>query len=67
MQVLPNLSAVLHLDDHRECRVLTETVLQHLPGIPEHGRIRRVTRGDFVYAMDDPTGEVFFPDGGGWL
>jgi CRP/FNR family cyclic AMP-dependent transcriptional regulator len=49
-----------HFHEHRECRVLTETVLQHLPGAPERGTVRRVTRGDLVYAMGDPTGDVFF-------
>ncbi len=49
-----------HFSAHRECRVLTEAVVQHLPGVPEAGTIRRHARGELVYAMGDPTGEVFF-------
>lgn len=41
-------------------RVLTETVLQHLPGVPERGGIRRLGRGNLIYATGDPTGEVFY-------
>ncbi len=49
-----------HFSAHRECRVLTEAVLQHLPGAPDSGTIRRHARGELVYAMGDPTGDVFF-------
>ncbi|MDQ7859819.1 MAG: Crp/Fnr family transcriptional regulator [Armatimonadota bacterium] len=45
---------------HHECRVLTEAVVEHLPGAPRSGAIRRVRRGELIYAMGDPTGEVFF-------
>lgn len=49
-----------HFQAHRECRVLTESVLQHLPGAPTSGVPRTVPRGALVYAMGDPTGEVYF-------
>jgi CRP-like cAMP-binding protein len=45
---------------HGECRVLTETAVEHLPGAPQRGAPRRVRRGQLVYAMGDPTGDVFF-------
>ncbi|MDR7522453.1 MAG: Crp/Fnr family transcriptional regulator [Armatimonadota bacterium] len=45
---------------HHECRVLTESVMEHLPGPPARGRVVRVPRGELVYAMGDPTGVVFF-------
>jgi CRP/FNR family cyclic AMP-dependent transcriptional regulator len=45
---------------HHECRVLTESVMEHLPGAPLSGVVRRVRRGELIYAMGDPTGEVFF-------
>lgn len=56
----PGEGDLVHFHEHRECRVLTETVLQHLPGAPEQGTVRRLKRGDLVYAMGDPTGDVFF-------
>jgi CRP/FNR family cyclic AMP-dependent transcriptional regulator len=51
---------VFRFHGHHECRVLTESVVEHLPGAPRHGTARRVRRGELIYAMGDPTGEVFF-------
>jgi CRP/FNR family transcriptional regulator len=34
--------------------------MEHLPGAPERGAVRRVAKGQLVYAMSDPTGDVFF-------
>jgi CRP/FNR family cyclic AMP-dependent transcriptional regulator len=54
------LETSLHFSAHRECRVLTESVLQHLPDAPTSGASRKVKRGDLIYAMGDPTGHVYF-------
>lgn len=51
---------LFHFHAHGECRVLTESVMEHLPGAPGRGRVHRVARGGLVYAMGDPTGDVFF-------
>lgn len=51
---------LFHFHVHGECRVLTESVMEHLPGAPQRGKARRVAKGTLVYAMGDPTGEVFF-------
>lgn len=40
--------------------MLTETVMEHLPGAPARGQVRRFARGVLIYAMGDPTGDVFF-------
>ncbi len=51
---------MFHFHQHGECRVLTESVVQHLPGVPTQGTIRQIARGALVYAMGGPTGEVYF-------
>lgn len=56
--------AHLHFRAHRECRVLTEAVLQHLPDAPTAGVSRRLARGEAAYVMGDPTGTTFFVKSG---